>query len=222
MQGQGGRPPGKGARPGGGRGRAGRSAAAPHYGGYRSDRQWGEPCPLPRRWSRGKAAVGGRAAPSCRPLLTPLFAEGGKSERIWKRAGFTAGAAWPRRPRGGGLPVEAGLGRRATADREGLRPRPGREFARVAGRWDRGGHQGRWARGERPSGVGSAAGVAVAARAAAAAAALLVRPLPDHVQPPPPPGAGSPRAPQPGPAPPPAPATGAGKPRQTLPCPRRE
>lgn len=105
MQGPGGRPPGEGARPGGGRGRAGRSATAPHYGGCRSDRQWGEPCPLPRRWRRGEAAAGGLAVPSSRrPLLTPLFAEGGESERIWKRAGFTAGAAWPRSPPGRGSP----------------------------------------------------------------------------------------------------------------------
>ncbi|XP_055262368.1 nascent polypeptide-associated complex subunit alpha, muscle-specific form-like [Moschus berezovskii] len=191
------------------------------------------------RRARGRARAGGAGGPGDpRRLPTTAAAgpitsgesrvlfpgEGGESERIWKRAGFTAGAAWPRSPRGGGLPDEAGLGRRATADQEGLRPRPGRDFARAAGQWDRGGHRGRWARGERARGAGSAAGVAVAARAAAAAAAtaLLVRPLPDHVQPPPPPGTGSPRAPQPGPAPPPAPAAGAGKPRQALPCPRRE
>lgn len=123
MQGPGGRPPGEGARPGGGRWLAGRSAAAPHYGGCWSERQWGEPCPLPRRWRRGEVAAGGRAAsPPAAPssLLS--------SQRAARASRSGRGLALPRGPPGPGAPG-AGVSRRRPAWAS-VRLRTGRVCAR--------------------------------------------------------------------------------------------
>lgn len=217
MQGQGGARRARGA-PGGGRGRAGEIAAAPHYGGYRSDRQWGEPCPLPRRW-RGGRRRSVALPPPCRPLLTPLFAEGGKSERIWKRAGFYRGAAWPRRPRAGsprgGRPGPARDGGPRVCARGpagSLRASPGGGIA---------GHQGEVGTGGtaercRERGRSSGGGLRLPPPPP-----LLVRPLPDHVQLLPPPES---REPASAPARAGAPASARGRSREaaadaTLPAP---